>query len=358
MANTLYLPILELRPAEMLALDELPNKDKDVLRPLFRLRPWGVSSQLFKSVERLVKAFGKRPCYLEVPEEEYIDPGKLRPVHAELRELRLAAGGYKRWFDFLNDEKHSHFIPSLQKGGAPADFYEQIEKLYSLGRGLLVRLEFPSVEELSVVTEAISIRTDNGRDVVVVLDYGKQNAAYVGWEAIIRNLIQIVRQNCPEAKTAISASSFPSNFIDIKSQEIYERLLFDKVAKNLGPDVIYSDRGSARAEKQFGGGGLPAPRIDYPKKNEWFFFRQSVALSSAFAGYQAQALNLMKSKHWDKGLKLWGCQMIERTASGDSQGGISSPNRSTAVRINLHLHRQIYFGDEESFFDTDEEWID
>jgi len=166
-----------------------------------------------------------------------------------------------------------------------------------------------------------------------------------------------VRLKCPKAKIAISASSFPNSFTGIDSQEIYERALFDKVAKNFGSHVIFSDRGSARAEKQQGGGGLPAPRIDYPKKNEWFFFRQSVALSSPFDGYQAQALNLMKSKYWDKGLKLWGCQMIERTASGDSQG-ISSPNRSTAVRINLHLHRQIYFADEESFFDTDEEWTD
>lgn len=358
MTDLSYLPILELRPAEMLALEELPNKDKDAVRPVFRLRPWATAHQLSSSVDRLIKAFGKRPCFLEVAEEEYVDPDKLRPVHGQLEELRSPEGGYRNWVSFFEQAAHLHFIPSLQLGGALPLFYQQIERLYALRRGLLVRLESPRRDSLVAISAAVSSRTAGGDGVVFVLDFGKQGSDFGLLELFVVDLIQVIRNSCANAKIAISASSFPGSFTSIVSQKIFERLLFDRLAKNSGTSLIFSDRGSARAEKQLGGGGLPAPRIDYPKKDEWFFFRQSSPLSTAFNGYQAQALALLRNSIWDKGLKLWGRQMIERTAAGDQEAGISSPNRSTAVRINLHLHRQIYYWDEASFFDTDEDWVD
>jgi hypothetical protein len=74
-------------------------------------------------------------------------------------------------------------------------------------------------------------------------------------------------------------------------------------------------------------------------------------------GYQLQASALIASRHWDSRLRLWGCQMIEKTAFGD-ESGITSPNRATAARINIHLHQQLWFGDAEALYDTDEEWKD
>jgi hypothetical protein len=223
---------------------------------------------------------------------------------------------------------------------------------------MLVRLEFPTEQNVTTLCSILSGRTDLGNKVTFVLDYGKQGAGFHALELHIKSLINIIETYCSNASVAISASSFPDGFTSITTQKIYERISFEAISKSVQGPLIYSDRGSARAEKQQGGGGLPAPRIDYPKKNEWFFFRQSLPSGTAFDGYQTQALAALRSSAWDKGLKLWGCQMIERTAGGDSQTGISSPNRSTAVRINLHLHRQMYYSDEASFFATDEEWTD
>ena len=351
-----YLPILDLRPAEMLALEELPAKDKDTISPLFRLRPWVGSNHLDKSIGRLKKAFGNRPCFLEVAEKEFVE--REREVHTQLGELRSSADGYQRWVEFLSEPEHAHFIPALQLGGELALFYQQIEKIYAMGRGFLVRLEGPKPETITALCDAIAGRTNLGLGVTFILDFGKQNASFSNMEPYIKSLVSVARAKCPSANIALSASSFPEAFTSIEQQKIYERLLFNNLSKELENPIIYSDRGSTRAEKQHGGGGLPAPRIDYPKKNEWFFFRQSTPSTTAFDGYQTQALNVMRSEIWDKGLKLWGSQMIERTAAGDSQAGISSPNRSTAVRINLHLHRQIHYLDDKSFFDTDEEWTD
>jgi hypothetical protein len=352
-----YLPIIDLRPAEMLALGELPQKDRDALKPLFRLRPWSSSNLLEKSIARIKKSFGNRPCFLEVAEEEAIDPDKRRAVHAEIEALRLSAGGYSHWLEYLTLPEHAQFVPALQIGGTAAEFGQQIVSLYALGRGLLVRLELPRRENVEALCALVAPRTSNGVGVTVVLDYGKQDGRFSSAEQSVRDHIQVVRENCISARCAISASSFPESFVGIQEQPIHERMVFNRLSKSY-PELIYSDRGGARAEKQIGGGGLPAPRIDYAKKNSWHFFRQSAPSGSTFDGYQNQAIAALRSEFWDKKLKLWGCQMIERTAAGDSQGGITSANRSTAVRLNLHLHRQLYYGDETSFLDTDEEWSD
>lgn len=74
-------------------------------------------------------------------------------------------------------------------------------------------------------------------------------------------------------------------------------------------------------------------------------------------GYIAQASLLIASDVWDADLRVWGTQMIERTALGD-RDAITSPARSTAARINIHLHRQIFFDDPAQGYDTDEEWTD
>jgi hypothetical protein len=60
---------------------------------------------------------------------------------------------------------------------------------------------------------------------------------------------------------------------------------------------------------------------------------------------------------WDARLRVWGTQMIERTALGDPDA-ILSPARATATRINLHLHRQLFFDDPDGLYETDEEWMD
>jgi hypothetical protein len=350
-----YYPMLELRPAEMLALQELPNKTKDTLFPIFGLRPWGVSQQLSKSIERLNKAFGSRMCFLEIA-EDYTDPSKVRPVHGQLKDLRSSANGYSNWFNFLSLPEHSHFIPSLQFGGSQNDFTQQIKSLHSLGRGLLVHLDIQGVKTATTIAALVAQGTGGGATTTFLLDYGKQSQTYLAQVASIQLVVETVRQQCPSANVVLSASSFPESFTSITSQRIYERQVYDAVSKKCV--VAYSDRGSTRAEKQLGGGGLPAPRIDYPTKDEWRFFRQSSPLSSAFLGYKAQSTALMGDPVWVSGLKLWGVQMIERTAAGDVKDGISSPNRSTAARINIHLHRQAFYSEESSFLSTDEDWND
>ncbi|EFH12968.1 hypothetical protein HMPREF0731_0811 [Pseudoroseomonas cervicalis ATCC 49957] len=74
-----------------------------------------------------------------------------------------------------------------------------------------------------------------------------------------------------------------------------------------------------------------------------------------FAGYQQQAINLMRTPIWEPGFRVWGTQMIERTAAGDTSA-ISGAQKATAARINLHLQRQTFYSAPEMAGDTDEDW--
>jgi hypothetical protein len=139
--------------------------------------------------------------------------------------------------------------------------------------------------------------------------------------------------------------------VGVSDQPIYERRLFDTL---LDTDrLIYSDRGSARVERQTGGGGQPAPRIDYPLFDLWDFYRSDDLVG--FPGYQQQAINVMTGGNWNPALRVWGTQMIERTAAGD-MSAIGSPQKATAARINLHLQLQAFYGAPDAAEDTDEDW--
>ena len=66
----------------------------------------------------------------------------------------------------------------------------------------------------------------------------------------------------------------------MEDQDIYERQLFNGVRHSVGGDqLVYSDRGSARAERQTGGGGPVYPRIDYSLPENWQFYRSEDACS-------------------------------------------------------------------------------
>ena len=65
----------------------------------------------------------------------------------------------------------------------------------------------------------------------------------------------------------------------------------------------------------------------------------------------------MSEDYWISDLHVWGTQKIELTGKGDKYG-IDSPWMATAVRINIHLHQQLYYDSPAELTDTDEDWED
>jgi hypothetical protein len=280
--------------------------------------------------------------------------GERRPVHDEIDEFRNPADGYSSWCSFI--EGRSNFVPTIQIGDLN-EFQVQVARLHALGRGLVLRLPPQAFAFAQQISQRLAAIVGDGETTCVIFDFERQNLELLQRQAQVVSFVEGVHADLPQAAVSISASSFPDSFTHITHQDIYERLLFDGVAQHIGEArLIYSDRGSARAERQNGGGGDIPPRVDYALGNRWTFFRAADA-NNRPAAYAAQALAAMESDGWDPELRLWGTQMIERTALGDLDA-ISSQARATAARINIHLHRQLFSGGGGAMYQTDEDWTD
>jgi hypothetical protein len=349
-----YLPILSLRPAEMRALEELPDKTKDRLLPVIGLRPWLGANLLERGLERLTEAYGNRPTIVSIDAAELTD--KPRPVHSELAALRHSINGYSNWCAFVT--QRPNFIPAVQITDA-LQISSQVAYLHQLGRGLAVIVGTGALAGLGPLASTVGQMTGGGADTCFILDLGKGSKDPLQLAVFVVGYINTVRQYCPLASIAIAASSFPADFKDVPFQEIYERQLFNAVSEQyVGGGLIYSDRGSARFERQSGGGGLPKPRIDYPLDRWWLFYRTE---TDGFPGYRNRAQAVIDAvdnngnRYFDADLRVWGTLMIERTAANDTSA-IKTPARSTAVRINLHLQRQTFYGDPVGLHDTEDDW--
>ncbi|MBF0857635.1 hypothetical protein HKD24_00185 [Gluconobacter sp. LMG 31484] len=341
-----YLPILSMRPAEMRALEELPEKTKNLLLPIVHLRPWTTAHKLDAVIQRIEDAYSNRPIIIGVGPQE---AESTRPVHHDLDRLRKPEDGFVEWCDFMRE--HDNYIPCVQLSLEALHETRQIESLYALGRGIVFVVPRQAFAALPVLASRVSRLTDGGHGVIFVMDLEKTGATDLVEASARAPQIADIKFRCPNCFVSISGSSFPETFVGIEEQEIFERRVF-----NLLPDknrLIYSDRGSARCESKRGGGGTPAPRIDYPLPNEWYFYRAED--KPGFVGYEEQAQILVKTGIWNPMLRVWGTQMIERTASGDTSA-ISSPGRATAARINIHLQRQTFYDDPALAEDTDEDW--
>jgi hypothetical protein len=237
-----------------------------------------------------------------------------------------------------------------------------------MGRGLWVHLQPFAFPILQDIVRAVAERTNGGDGVVFFIDFGKGNQNFLLKQVEATEYVRTIFRDAPSAFAAQSGSSFPDAFVDLGNQDIYERQLFDGVALHVdNPKFIYSDRGSARAERQAGGGGTPSPRIDYAQAQRWTFFRDSSEVNpdadfdqrkaARTQAYIEQAAFAVSGDIWDPDLHIWGTQMIERTALGDVMA-INSPASSTAARINIHLHRQLFYDDPGAMYHTDEDWTD
>lgn len=366
-----YIPLLALNPSEMTALEQLPDKDKDLVLPYFPIKGWTTAKDLRSTIDRIKKSIGERPFIADLDSEflysnqKFAKTGEYpRKVYEQIHELLDSSNGYLNWTNFVSE--CPQIIPSLILEDL-SELKAQISSLAELNRGIVVRLKMKRIPATELNSVVRGLLQSKYQSVMFVLDY--EDIGRVDILDIEKNT-QLVNQLAhffPQSVVCISATSFPFSFAGSYRGEIpiYERQLFNKISNSCSNLVhlVYSDRGSARAAKLNGGGALPPPRIDYALKHDWRFIRKEYADSTNVQDgekeqmYQEAAIEMLNSDYWNEELRLWGTQMIEKTALGD-KFGITSPNRATAVRINLHIYQQIHYSDIVEELCTEEDWVD
>ncbi|NTF87462.1 hypothetical protein G6L46_10030 [Agrobacterium rhizogenes] len=357
-----YVPILTVRPAEMVALRELPDLAKDRIFPHIILRPWLNSNELRKSIDKIQHAYSKRPWIVELDDD--IDYANENSAWQEMQSLQDPENGFANWIKFVS--KIDYAIPALQVSEDSEAVEKQIMAVKELGRGAVVR--FP-VQAFHVIPKfADFLRRSNYNDMLFILDFGQADRRILTQYITAKTQCDAITARFPEASIVVSATTFPFEFSEVNKQAIFEREFFSEmVRQNPSVNLIYSDRGSARAER-LSGGGAPMPRIDLPSSMAWRFFREEVGqivfgkrkitTEEREAGYRLAATRAIADAAWDPKLNIWGTQLIKLTQIG-ADYAINAPVRATAARINIHLFRQAIFGYDGNISRlTEDDWSD
>lgn len=365
-----YIPVLSLKPSEMAALEELSEVEKSSLLPLISLKKWANASDIDKALARVVKAFGKRPWIADIDlESSFINDilsnvsDNEKEVVTQFRALLDPSDGYLNWFEFVTNNED--IIPCLILKDL-SNFYKQIDRFISLNKTIAIRLRFFGSNRLDsdsfniVIKKLIETKYD---DFIFLADNGDIDKSDVTDYEKLSNFIKSIHKLFPKSIFSVSGTSFPYSFGGSYKGEIpiYERQLFNKVQNSCnGIKLIYSDRASTRELALEMAAGKAVPRIDYPLKHDWRYIRISYNNENPEPKeelYKRAAIEIINSDYWIFSLSAWGRQMIEKTAIGDEYG-ISSPQKSTAVRVNLHLYQQIHYNKLEEDIDNEDDWED
>lgn len=348
-----YCPTLYARVAEIKALAQLPAATKDRLFPLIIARPWPNAKHLARTWEKIGDAMGNRRFALDLDRTRQNSGGKLAAA-AEFDELFVSRNGFANYYDAISQIAEA--IPVLRLGGGEAtQFDAQARHVDSLDRGLVVRIEHGAVTNPIALVEQVLGRF---QDVSFFVDAG-WSRDILGREAWASNIVGRIARDHPEIEVVISGSSFPDSFSDIGDRGVIpveERHLYNNlVRRHNAATLIYGDWGSTRPPWD------PAPmrnipRIDLPTPGQWISFRRDRDLDDD-EDYTDIAQRVVADPDWPADLDIWGTYTIEWTASGEP-GAIRSPATAAAARINIHLHRQAFFGANDIMVDGDEPFTD
>lgn len=328
-----YMPSLFLRPAEMQALSMLSKSEKDFIFPIFLLRPWMTSKLLDAAFAKLEETYGERTYLIDV--DHLIEPSLEREAGRQFNALFDSNDGIRSWFSLIKARPNA--LPCLRlESASEAGVLAQAEIASDLGRPFALRLVYgrdewweQHLDDLLEIPHASFL-------IIIDLGWSIHLTQRFTWaEAVLKK----VSQQRPDLSVNLSGSSFPWNFANFSlghGVSIQERHIFEDARRRFNAiNLIYGDWGSARPPLSTGG-GKPVPRIDYPSSNLWHIYR----CPDDKGGYQTAARKIMHDEEvWRRDVHAWGRVMIEATAEGEPSG-ITSPQKATATRINLHMHRQ------------------
>ncbi len=356
LAHKTYVPTLAIRASEMNGLGFLPGATKDRMTPCFLLAPWANSNSLDKSIERIERAFPNRQFFLDIDRDYRFTNDESEP-QIELRRLLDPNDSYTNWIEFVS--RHKHVLPCLQTLHQDQDqLRKQITSIQELGRPYGVRIErerFPG--NLGEIVEAIT--ASGAADFAIILEGGWTRdplSLHVWFEGMIAESLSEIDANVPIVLSCTSIPKMFTQFSGVTRVDFTNHQLFDRVKRRFSnrKSIVYGDWGSTRPRESTGFANRPLQRIDYPTDSAWLIARNK----DDEWGFKEAAEAIIASDGWEGDLGIWGEEMILNTSFQESLG-IDTPQKNVASRVNIHLHRQAFYGAEkEELRAADEDWED
>ncbi|MEO0550467.1 MAG: beta family protein [Pseudomonadota bacterium] len=353
-----YIVTLCIRRAELSGLKELPGGAKDELTPVVLLAPWLATTPLSRAVDKFEDAYPNRPYFIDV--DTYYQPGeKGNEAKDEWAELAKKPANLNVWHKLLLQYPNAN--PCLLMADATIESARaQIEWAREHNRSFCLRMNMAPGVGPGIPTWMPSLVAELTRegavDYSVVFDFGLVKSA-LDIAPLATGYISSFFSGIPaEIPLSVCCTSFPSDFTVFDGLEeltFTNRQLIAQIRQATNhPKIIYGDWGSTKP-RTYGHASPPKTRIDYPIDGGWVFARDQKTPVS----FEEAAQRITGSANWSGTLGIWGEQLIEGAAAGQAFAIDSMPKMYSA-RINIHLHRQAFYGHLPPPEALDEEWTD
>jgi len=343
-----YYPALRTRAAELGGLKQLTRQEKEKIVPLITLGKWPRSEDIQVSLDKVIDAMDDLPFILDVTREgKHHSEGSVGLLSEE--------NNFAAWRSFVSQRENIVPVVQITDAARLREITMQAREFEETKQSLAFRITNPQRDVQKVISSLATLETPENALVFIDLGYIRGNMPIATAAAV--SAINQLRQEIPETIISVLSTSFPSTVTtfcreDGRSGEIdiIERELFQTIGgRNI---CIYGDHGSIHAVVYDETGGRYVPRIDLPFDESWYFERRSGQDSS---GYIDAARSILRECPEVADEDGWGAQMIRDAADGRIEG-MGSPAKWIAVRVNMHISRQIQLSEilEESQEEEDD----
>lgn len=334
-----YFPTLRTRAAELRGLKELDDARKQKIIPLLTLGSWRGSPELSKAAEKCVDAMGERPFFMDLSSDS-------RKVEESWNKLNDSNNAYENWRNFSKGFKGAIPVVLMQAGAKTRDIVQQASSIENEYDYVAFRIT-DFIAHTALVISAVSALKDTSK-AIVFIDCQYIRDSMQAYVVTAISTINTLRKEFPTLLISVLSTSFPSStlpFADASKQRgaigILERDLHSRLGGT--PVAIYGDYGSIHAVVY---DDVPvmrwSPRIDYAGFNVWAFERRTGLGTEQGYIECAKALvgNFGSDMH---NSNIWGERMILDASKGTLYG--KAPASWIAVRVNIHLARQIDYAE-------------
>ncbi len=332
-----YFPTLRTRRSEMRGLKELDANRKSKIVPLLTLGRWPRATDFERAAEKSAEVMNSQPYFLDLTND-------ITHLGEQQKILRDSSGGFKAWRDFVGKYDQAISVIQLNPDAKVRDVFKQARLIEQSSARLAFRIKnFTS--DTPLVVNAISA-IDEVSNVIVFIDCQYIRDSFTAYVTAVVATINQLRNEFPDLMIVVLSTSFPSSVLSYLhsnqtngSIEILERQLHDRIGGN--PVAAYGDHASIHSvvyDDMDIAFMRWSARIDYPQNFQWFFERRAKDRTSS--GFVSAAKSIIEIDP-DIGTRgIWGEQMIVNAASSGIPYG-SAPGSWIAVRVNIHLSRQI-----------------
>mgnify|MGYP003675159561 CR=1 FL=1 len=341
--NVTYVPTLAIRASEMNGLEFLPGATKDRMTPCFLLAPWANSKTLDRAITRIERAFPNRHYFLDI-DRNYQTTNDQSVAQQEYMSLLDDGDAFRNWIAFVT--KYEWVWPCVQiEGQSEREIRRQIEAIQSLRRPYCMRVSL-NVLPININEIVQAFAADGSADFAIILEGGWTDdplTFFPRFTGFIRETLAPINAAVP---VVCSCTSIPKIFTEFNSDnpilvEFSNRQLLEQISRNTNREtVIYGDWGSTRPREPGGFANRPLDRIDYPMDRGWYIARNK----DKGWDFCKAAKAIVNSEGWDGELGIWGEELIQQTTINEELG-IDTPQKNVAARVNIHLHKQAFFGE-------------